>query len=46
MDRMNLFPVPLFGTEFEGAEKLKEALVPKLLEIEKNDENPAPYSRS
>ena len=44
MDRMNLFPVPLFGTEYEGAEKLRKAIVPKLLEIEKNDKNPAPYT--
>jgi len=41
---MNLFPVPLFGTEFEGAEELKKVLVPKLLEIEASDKSPAHYT--
>jgi len=44
MDRMNLFPVPLFGTEFEGAEELKNVLVPKFLAIEEADQTPAPYT--
>ena len=41
---MNLFPVPLFGTEFDGAEELKKVLVPKFLEIEAADETPSPYT--
>jgi len=44
MDRMNLFPVPIFGTEFEDGEKLKDILVPKFLDIEQQDQNPAPYT--
>lgn len=44
MDRMNLFPVPLFGTEYEGAEELRKVLAPKFLEIEAADENPAMYT--
>ena len=44
LDRMDLFPVPVFGGEFGGAEELRKALLPELKAIESNDTNPRGYS--
>jgi len=44
IDRLDLFPVPLLGTEFPSAKELQKVLMPKFKEIEENDKNPMPYS--
>ena len=37
LDRMDLFPVPVFGTEFENGESLKQSLLPLMKQIERDD---------
>lgn len=44
MDKLDLFPVPLLGTEFPSADILADVLVPKMKDIESKDQNPIPYS--
>ena len=44
IDRMDLFPVPVLGAEFDNGEELRKTLVPIIHDIEKADSNPQPYS--
>jgi len=44
IDRMDLFPVPIFGAEFEKGEELRKTIMPILRSIEDEDENPHIYS--
>ena len=44
IDRMDLFPVPIFGAEFDKAEELRKSMMPVLKGIEDNDDNPHVYS--
>jgi uncharacterized protein (TIGR02466 family) len=44
LESQGIFPVPFFREVFPNSENLKNSIVPKLLEIEKNDKNPIKYS--
>ena len=44
VDRLDLFPVPIFGAHYEHAESLAQTLIPMFHKMEKEDENPTPYS--
>ena len=44
IDRMDLFPVPIFGAEFDNSEELRKVMMPILRDIEDTDPDPHIYS--
>ena len=44
VDRLDLFPVPIHGAQYEHAESLAQTLIPMMKKIEEEDKNPTPYS--
>ena len=43
IDRLDLFPVPLLGADYEHAESLSQTLVPMFQKIEMEDTTPTTY---
>ena len=44
VDRLDLFPVPVLGAQYEHADSLAQTLIPMFHKAEEEDENPPPYS--